>query len=172
MNLSRLDRKVLQFIKQTYPVPWSPAEADAIIALGERPLATLDDIHSHLVLDTVSWPDLEGILARLISYQCVAKVYLASRDDYRDAMLAPGRIVRMSVTRASDGSSGKYGYQITHFGNEYLDGLPLAKLKALAWRSLEKSVEKVAPPIIWFLLGLLASSLFGLDIRKLIGPLK
>jgi len=168
MKLSRLDKKVLQFIKTTYPVPWSPAERDAIIAFGERPLATLDDISSHFILQAVSLPDLEHILAKLIGYQYVVKVYLAAPDDFREARLAPGRVIRMSVTRPSGSAPERYGYQISYFGKEYLDSLPPQKLKTLGWKLIEKSAESWVPPIMWFLLGLLISSLFGLDIRKLV----
>jgi hypothetical protein len=88
MKLTKLERRVLCFIQMSYPVPWDKAEANAYIAIGERPLPTLQGIAKRF--PTAPTTQLGWAIKKLLDHQYVKKIDLWPRDAISDMTVAPG----------------------------------------------------------------------------------
>ena len=116
MKFNRLERQVLRYIDDQYPIVWNQADKQEIIAVGERPLPTVELITQRF--RKCDSNTLVHALNTLISYQCVAKVYLRSRDDFAEVMTAPGVVHRMPVAKPGGGVDA---FQITEFGKAKIE---------------------------------------------------
>lgn len=164
MKFNRLERQVLRYIDDQYPIVWNQADKQEIIAVGERPLPTVELITQRF--RKCDSNTLVHALNTLISYQCVAKVYLRSRDDFAEVMTAPGVVHRMPVAKPGGGVDA---FQITEFGKAKIEEFWDSRIRRLLSKWAEKLAEEYVPLIIAFLLGFLLSSAFGIDIKKILG---
>lgn len=160
MKLSRLDQRILRFIRDSYPIPYNPSE-DYDLAMGERPL--VDEQELCTVFKGVSAEDVKASVRNLVAYQCIAKVYLLSEGEYADQW-AHGRTIRHTVLAEKGGVDC---YQITAFGENVLEGLPWERAKRASSTLLSRSIEGYIQMLVAFLLGMLLSSIFGFDITQL-----
>jgi len=95
VKLSPLDRRLLRLIYKTYPIAFASEDEDAVIAIGERPLATEESILQ--AVPNSSPGEVSKSLATLVAFQCIQKVYLSGPKDFVEQMTTPGRIVRHCV---------------------------------------------------------------------------
>jgi hypothetical protein len=72
MKFSRLERQVLRFIRNRYPIPYDSSKEEDIIAIGERPLPTEDMILQECKEERAD--SVKKAMQMLLSYQCIVPV--------------------------------------------------------------------------------------------------
>ncbi len=164
MKLTILERRILRFIDRRYPIARNESDSKKMVAIGERPLPTAEEVTQQF--NRCRRNEITKAITTLIGYQCVEVVYLYDRSDFREIGLLAGQTVRLPVAKPEN---GMHALQVTEIGkttiHEFLD--------SKAWRLLSNGVAKAAeeylPLIVSFLLGVLLASVFGIDVKKMLG---
>lgn len=165
-RFSGLERGVLRFINGLYDIPWHPHDTKRIIAVGERPLPSLQDIQSQFCKQ--SSEAVETAVANLRSFQCIVPVYLFDKTDYAEVAMAPGEYTRMPICKPG---TGIQAFQITARGQNEIESFWRERCTNLVMAFGKTITEKTLHWIVAFLLGVLVASLLGLDIKHIsIGP--
>jgi hypothetical protein len=132
VELSSLEKQLLQFIDKQFPLPWDHSAADEILTRDEKPLVTEADLAA--AIPSTQYEEIAPALKRLLALQCVKKVYLYAPDDFSEVQVATGRTLRMPVAKAGGGVSG---YQVTQLGKDTIAEVgkqPMADLEIfLSW---------------------------------------
>lgn len=160
MKLSRLEMRILKFIRKEYPHVYDAPEAKEIKTAEERPLATEGTVATAFGAESES---VRKALIRLKAYRCIESIYLFEPDEFSEHTMSPGKKIRMTPMVAP---KGKDGYQVTAFGIQTIESTVWEKLKRTAITAVSKFFEERLALLIFFILGMLVSSFFGLDIRK------
>jgi hypothetical protein len=121
MKLSRLERSVLRSIKREYTIVYDPSDK-SIIAVGERSLLTAEAISTKCKTPLES---TKAAVSKLVSYQCIAKVYLFSTSEFKQQWMG-GKVLRLPLAAPP---AGKHCDQMTNFGQEVLGGLAKERAK-------------------------------------------
>jgi hypothetical protein len=159
VKLSKLAKQVLLFIDRQYPKAWEPSKSDEIIAKGERPLTTEDDLRMRFT--GLRQAGLAEAVSTLIGYQFVAKVYLHAPDDFTEVAVAPGKTLRVPVAKPG---AGVIAYQVTQAGKEAVAQFPSSKAKRVLSKLAAKGMEDYLLYALMFVFGLLVSSCLGIDL--------
>lgn len=162
MKLNCLDRRILRMIRDDYPIPYAQDTEEAI-AVGERPLPSADLLRQRLGTQIQS---IDDSLDKLVAYQCIVRVYLLSASEFRDQWAAGRRVRRIIISPPH----GVNAFQITPISLSVLANQCRERFNRIliAWST--KLVDHFLPILAAFLVGVLMSSLFGLDIRELLSP--
>ncbi len=162
MKLSSLQQRVLRFIKKTYPIVYDKSDANEIIAIGERPLATEDSIRTAYPSSTRD--EIKDALKVLKSFQYISDLYLHHESDYVEQSVGGGKKVRHIPMKQPE---GHFGYQITQIGVDTVNGFfyEMASNAIRGW--LRKLSESYASTILSVVAGMIIWAVFGVTIQDL-----
>jgi hypothetical protein len=111
MKFNKIERRILGFIDRQYPIAWNRCDSGKMLAVGERPLPTTEEITD--CFNTYSDTEIQAALTKLIAYQCVEMVYLRDKSDYSEIALFPGQTIRLPVAKREH---GRHALQVTEIG--------------------------------------------------------
>jgi hypothetical protein len=163
MELSRLDKQILKFIHNSYPIVYDPSEANRVIAIKERPLQTEKDIQ--LKFSSKTADNVIKAIQHLMAFQCIKEVYLYAQEDFVEQNIGPGRKIRHVALKQGEGHNG---YQVTGFGEKVINDFISERFKRWIGKLIGTFLEKHFLLILVFLLGILFSSLFGWNLRAIL----
>ena len=151
MELSRLEKHILRFIRNSYPVAFNPSESKRVITHEERPIPVATDIRNRL--NRYSEEAIDRATQRLITFQYISKVYLAvPEEDFSEHVRAPGEVIRHRILGPG---AGDYGYQVTELGEHVIGEFMAESFKRWLGKLVGTLVEKCVLFILTFLLGML-----------------
>lgn len=152
MKFNSFQRALLAFIEARYPIAWRNSDGEKIIAIGDRPLPTRDDIAARFPKQAAA---IDDAIRFLIAHQCVVEVYLHGPGDFETLRLAPGQSVRAPVAVAG---GGMIGYQITDDGRLAVQRFAPKKVKRWAtasaawiWTTQGAAILAAVVGILWWL---------------------
>jgi len=154
MKLSRIEKKLLQFIGTEFPVPFEADTSGTISTHQELPVPTMDTLKAKFRL--LSEGELVAAVDKMASYQFLKKRRLYVESEFSDVTLGPGQSIRCPVAGSSnvDTTSGDCGYQITSAGKSLVDTFWPNVVK----RILAKAVEQWSGAAIAAVLGWIAGA--------------
>jgi len=140
MGLSRLEKRILGFIRASYPIAYDLSESNSVITHEERPIPVAKDIRNRF--NRYLEESVDKATQRLIAFQYVRKVYLAVPEDFSEQVRAPGEVIRH---RKLGPGAGEYGYQVTEFGEKVIGGFMAERFKRWLGKLVGTLVEKCVP---------------------------
>lgn len=124
MGLSTLEKRILRFIRTSYPIAYNPSESNRVITHEERPIPIATNIRNQF--NRHSEEAVDKAIQRLIAFQYVKKVYLAAPEDFSEQVRAPGEVIRH---RKLGPGTGDYGYQVSESGEKVIGGFMAERIK-------------------------------------------
>jgi len=140
MKLTKIERRILGFIDRKYPIASNQCDSRKMVAVGERPLTTTEEISK--CFNTSSDAEIQAAIAKLIAFQCVQPVYLHDKSDFVEMALFPGHILRLPVAKLGNGTQA---LQVTEIGKATIKETLSFKLLHLLPKVGARLAEKYLP---------------------------